>query len=261
MRFGGGGFGGLGIGGILVLLVLSFIFKQDFLQLVSGTQGGTVESGPIESTPAEDSLKEFVTFVLNDAQEAWARVLPSQANAEYQEARLVLFRDGVQSGCGDASSASGPFYCPVDQRVYLDLGFLNELHQRFGAPGDFAQAYVIAHEIGHHVQNQLGTAGQVRQRAEQRPDQANQLSVRLELQADCYAGLWAATTRERNLLDPGDIEEGLGAAAAVGDDRIQRAGGGAVNPETWTHGSAEQRAEWFRRGYSSGNLENCNTFR
>jgi len=258
---GGGGFGRIGIGGVVVLLVLSVVFKQDFLSLAGGGGGGQVIEGPVQSTPAEDSLKGFITFVLNDAQAAWARILPEQAQTSYQDARLVLFRDAVESGCGSASAATGPFYCPADQRIYIDLGFYDELSSRFGAPGDFAQAYVLAHEIGHHVQNLLGTAGRVRQMEEQRPDQANALSVRLELQADCYGGLWANTTRDRNLLDPGDIEEGLGAAASVGDDRIQRMGGQAVNPESWTHGSAQQREEWFRRGYAGGSVESCNTFR
>ena len=255
MRMVPGGLGGLGLGGVLVLLVLSFVFKQDFLSLVSGTQGGTVQQVPIETTPAEDSLKEFVTFVLNDAQEAWNRILPQQANTSYQDSRLVLFRDAVQSGCGAAQSATGPFYCPADGLVYIDLGFYHELHTRFGAEGDFAQAYVLAHEIGHHVQNLVGTAAQVQQAG-----RSNELSVRLELQADCYAGIWASTTRDRQLLDPGDVEEGLGAAAAVGDDRIQRMGGQVVNPESWTHGSAEQRAEWFRRGFNSGRMQECDTF-
>ena len=255
MRMVPGGFGRLGLGGMLVLLVLSFVFKQDFFSLLGGTQGGTVESGPIETTPAEDSLKGFMTFVLNDAQDAWEEILPAQANAQYQDSRLVLFRDAVQSACGTAQSATGPFYCPADQQVYIDLGFYNELHSRFGASGDFAQAYVLAHEIGHHVQNILGIAGRV-----QAAGRSNDLSVRMELQADCFAGIWASTTRDRQLLDPGDVEEGLGAAAAVGDDRIQRMGGQAVNPETWTHGSAQQRADWFRRGFNSGRMRECDTF-
>ena len=255
MRMVPGGSGRLGVGGMLVLLVLSFVFKQDFFSLLGGTQGGTVESGPIETTPAEDSLKGFMTFVLNDAQDAWEEILPAQANAQYQDSRLVLFRDAVQSACGTAQSATGPFYCPADQQVYIDLGFYNELHSRFGASGDFAQAYVLAHEIGHHVQNILGIAGRV-----QAAGRSNDLSVRMELQADCFAGIWASTTRDRQLLDPGDVEEGLGAAAAVGDDRIQRMGGQAVNPETWTHGSAQQRADWFRRGFNSGRMQECDTF-
>ena len=172
----------------------------------------------------------------------------------------MLFRDAVQSACGFAESATGPFYCPGDEKVYIDLGFYEELQSRFGAPGDFAQAYVLAHEIGHHVQNVLGTEAQVRQARGSRPDMANELSVRLELQADCYAGVWAHSTAQRQLLERGDVEEGLGAAAAVGDDRIQQMGGGRVAPEAFTHGTSEQRMRWFRQGMDSGNPESCDTF-
>jgi hypothetical protein len=166
----------------------------------------------------------------------------------------------VRSGCGYAEAAMGPFYCPPDQKVYIDLGFYRELKSRFGAPGDFAQAYVLAHEIGHHIQHLLGIEQKVRQMQEQRPDQAGQLSVRLELQADCLAGVWGHSTHQRNLLETGDIEEGLGAAAAVGDDRIQQQATGRVNPERWTHGSSAQRAAWFKKGLASGNVDDCNTF-
>jgi predicted metalloprotease len=254
----GGGFGRMGIGGVVIIAILSLIFHKNFFSLLSsGSQGqSSAQNGPVTSTPAEDSLKDFVTFVLNDAQEAWARILPQQANTRYQDAHLVLFRDGVQSACGMAQTASGPFYCPGDAKVYIDLGFYDELSRRFGAPGDFAQAYVLAHELGHHVQDLLGTFRQV-----QTTQGASGGSVRLELQADCYAGIWAYTTKDRNLLDPGDIDEGLKAASAVGDDRIQQMQGQAVNPESWTHGSAAQRADWFRRGFQSGRLADCDTFR
>ncbi len=173
----------------------------------------------------------------------------------------MLFRDAVQSACGFAESATGPFYCPADEKVYIDLGFYQQLQEQFGAPGDFAQAYVLAHEIGHHVQNLVGTERQVREARTQRPDVANDLSVRLELQADCYAGVWGHSAAQRDKLDPGDTEEGLGAAAAVGDDRLQRMGGGRVVPESFTHGSSEQRQQWFQRGFQSGQPDDCDTFK
>jgi predicted metalloprotease len=193
--------------------------------------------------------------VLDDAQAAWTRLLPG-----YRDAKLVLFREVVASGCGNAQSAMGPFYCPADEKVYLDLGFFDELSRRFGAPGDFAQAYVLAHEIGHHVQKLTGTEGKVRELQRANPEHENALSVRLELQADCYAGVWAHTTERRELLEHGDLGEGLAAASAVGDDRIQQMSGDGVRPESFTHGSAAERAEWFRRGYDSGDAEACDTF-
>ena len=259
-----GGAGGMGIGTVVILLVLSLIFKRDMFQMVGG--GGPVGSAPsapagapVEETPEERRLVEFVSFVLDDAQAVWDSVLPRHG-APYRPARLVLFRDAIQSACGFAESATGPFYCPGDEKVYIDLGFYEALQSRFGAPGDFAQAYVLAHEIGHHVQNVLGTEAQVRQARGSRPDMANELSVRLELQADCYAGVWAHSTAQRQLLERGDVEEGLGAAAAVGDDRIQQMGGGRVAPEAFTHGTSEQRMRWFRQGMDSGNPESCDTF-
>jgi uncharacterized protein len=257
------GKGGLGIGGFLVLLVLSVVFKRDFFQLVGAGGGQTAEvteNGPVKETPEEAQRADFITYVLNDAQGSFGRQL-SAAGTPYQNATLVLFRDAVRSGCGVAQSAMGPFYCPADGKVYIDLGFYEELHQRFGAAGDFAEAYVVAHELGHHVQNLLGTADKVRSAQQDRPDQANELSVRTELQADCYAGIWAHDTANRNLLEKGDVEEGLAAASSVGDDRIQAQATGEVHPESFTHGSAKQRAEWFRRGYESGNLASCDTFR
>lgn len=256
---------GIGLGGMLILLVLSVIFKQDFLSLV--TTGGGVETMPADSydapayqaSPAEERLVDFVSFVLDDAQDVWRNKF-AEMGQSYQDAKLVLFREGVQSACGFAETATGPFYCPGDEKVYIDLEFYDELASRFGAPGDFAQAYVLAHEIGHHVQRRLGIEGQVRQAQQARPGAANEYSVLLELQADCFAGIWGHSTERRDLLDPGDLEEGLGAAAAVGDDRIQRSATGRVNPETFTHGSSQQRMEWFQRGYRSGEPNACDTF-
>jgi predicted metalloprotease len=215
---------------------------------------------PAETTPEEERLVSFVGFVLDDAQKTW-RELSTGTGGPYRDATLVLFRDAVQSACGFAESATGPFYCPADEKVYIDLGFFEELQRRFAAPGDFAQAYVLAHEIGHHVQNLLGTEAQVREARTRRADQANELSVRLELQADCYAGVWGHRAAQRQMLEAGDVQEGLAAAAAVGDDRLQRMGGGRVVPESFTHGSSAQRQEWFQRGLDSGRPEVCDTFR
>ena len=261
---GGGGFGGLprvGLGGIVVLLVLSLIFKRDLLTpfLSSGGAGQPNPEATAEENAAEEPEVQFVSFVLDDAQATWTRILPTMGK-QYQPAKLVLFRDAINSACGFAQAATGPFYCPLDQRVYIDLGFYQELKTRFGAPGDFAQAYVLAHEIGHHVQELLGTGEQVRRAQQAHPDQANELSVRLELQADCYAGVWGNSTEQRQLLDPGDVEEGIKAAGSVGDDRIQRMSTGRVNPDAFTHGTSEQRIAWFRRGYESGRPDTCNTF-
>jgi predicted metalloprotease len=264
-RGGGGGLmrgaGGMGIGTFVLLLVLSLIFKRDLFQLVGagGAAPGaeTAESPPAETTPQEEELKSFVSFVLDDAQATWSQTLP-RFGAQYRPAKLVLFRDAIQSACGFAQSATGPFYCPGDEKVYIDLGFYQELRSRFGAPGDFAQAYVLAHEIGHHVQNLLGTEAEVRRDRSGRPDRANELSVRLELQADCYAGVWAHAARDS--LEQGDVEEGINAAAAVGDDRIQQMGGGAVAPEAFTHGSSAERARWFQTGMEAGRPDACDTF-
>jgi len=262
--FGFGGFGGmhLGIGGTLLLLVLSFVFKTNLFSLFSGGPAVTheVRTAP---DPARDTSErkevEFVTWVLNDVQHTWEKLLP-QSGASYRHAKLVLFRDATRSGCGTAQSATGPFYCPEDEKVYVDLGFFDELRQRFGAPGEFAQAYVLAHEIGHHVQKILGIEGKVRRLQERNPAEQNPLSVRLELQADCYAGIWGNSTEQRNILDQSDVPAGLRAAAAVGDDRLQRMSTGHVSPESFTHGSSAQRVQWFRRGLDEGSVGACNTF-
>lgn len=265
---GGGGFpfGGMhiGIGGAIVLLILSFLFKQNFFALLgggaSGPGPGAVSRPNPARTEAEKPLVQFVSFVLDDTQHTWTSLLPEQTSRSYRHAKLVLFRDYTQSGCGGAESATGPFYCPADEKVYLDLGFFDELRRRFGAPGEFAEAYVVAHELGHHVQKILGIERKVHQLQEQNPRQQNPLSVRLELQADCFAGVWAHSTQQRNLIDASDIESALGAAAAVGDDRLQKMATGRVSPESFTHGSAEQRTSWFRKGLDSGSVEACNTF-
>ncbi len=261
----GGGFGGfggthLGIGGTLLLLVLSFIFRQNLFTLFTA-QSPNQPAGYADRTrdAAEQPEVQFVSFVLDDVQRTWEQLLP-RAGAAYRHARLVLFRDSIDSACGMAQSATGPFYCPADEKVYLDLGFFNELRDRFGAPGEFAQAYVIAHEIGHHVQKLLGIEQRVSGLEEQNPQARNRLSVGLELQADCFAGVWGNSTEQRKIIDQADVNAGLGAAAAVGDDRLQRMAAGRVSPESFTHGSSAQRVEWFRRGLDSGDIAACNTF-
>jgi predicted metalloprotease len=251
----------IGLGGAAVLLVLSLVTGQNFFAIL-GQDGGYVDDGsyegaPYQPPPGENELVEFVSFVLDDAQGTWNRLLMN-VGPGYRRAKLVLFTNTTQSGCGIGQAAMGPFYCPLDEKVYIDLAFYRELKRRFGAPGDFAQAYVITHEIGHHVQHILGISDKIREMQQRRPDQANMLSVRLELQADCLAGVWGHSTAKRDILEAGDAEEALTAAAAIGDDRIQ---GGASNPETWTHGSSEERVTWFRRGLESGRIEACDTFR
>jgi predicted metalloprotease len=254
---------GMGIGGAVIALILSLVFGVNIFD--GGGGGGPVQTSPgavdqpVASTPQEEERVQFVSFVLDDVQQTWAQLLPKMGD-QYQEARLAVFRDGVSTACGDAPAAVGPFYCPADQRVYLDLSFFDELARRFGAPGDFAQAYVIAHELGHHVQHVIGIEQRVRQMQGTRPGAANQLSVALELQADCFAGVWANSTSQRRLLEAGDVDEALGAASAVGDDRIQAQTAGRIRPETFTHGSAAQRAQWFRRGMESGDPNVCDTF-
>lgn len=256
----GRGFGGpIGIGGGLITLILALIFGPGILtDGGTGSVGGDVGLTPADSA-AEEPMVQFVSFVLDDAQGVWQEQF-RRAGSTYEPARLVLFRGGTGTGCGMGQSAMGPFYCPLDQRVYIDLDFFKELDSRFGAPGDFAQAYVLAHEIGHHVQNQTGVAARVREAQQANPGAANELSVAMELQADCYAGVWANSAQRRGKLDPGDVEEGLGAASAVGDDRIQQRTTGRVNVDNFTHGSAQQRAAWFTRGFQSGNPDQCNTF-
>jgi uncharacterized protein len=272
---GGGGFrfpfpGGmhLGIGGTVIVLILYFVVRG-FGGLGGGGDGSPTPANgtaPARSTPPpsgeadpDHKLVQFVTFVVNDVQKVWADKLQGMGKP-YRPAHLVLFTEATRTGCGEATSQVGPFYCPADGKVYIDLAFYRELVRRFGAPGEFAQAYVIAHEYGHHIQDLLGIEAQVRATQESHPSERNSLSVRLELQADCFAGIWAHSTEERHLLEAGDVDEALGAASAVGDDRIQKQAGGRVNPETWTHGSAAQRSAWFKRGFSQGKITDCDTF-
>jgi uncharacterized protein len=275
--FGGGGglpipmgrMGGGGIVGVIIVVVIYLLANS------GGGSGGFDVPAPgsafpqvpqsgngtasVPGSPNEDREKQFVDFVQGDAQDFWNQEFQA-AGRPYQPAKVVLFSGQTDSGCGAASSATGPFYCPLDQKVYLDLGFFQELNQRFKAPGDFAEAYVVAHELGHHVQQQLGIEGKVRRQSEDNPDDANALSVRLELQADCLAGVWARSTYDRGILESGDLQEGLTAAAAVGDDRIQQQANGRIDPETFTHGTSAQRDHWLQTGFDSGKLESCDTF-
>ncbi len=262
-----GGVGGLGIVGVIIAVLFSVLGGGGSANF---TPDAGLESFPDapqasgqsfdETAPDPDAdLKAFMKFVIGDVQKAWTGIFEG-AGEQYPATTLVLFNGGVRTGCGVASSDTGPFYCPADRRVYLDLGFFRELRDRFGAPGDFAQAYVIAHEVGHHVQNVLGILPQVNQAQQDNPGQANELSVRLELQADCFAGIWAHTAYQRQILEDGDLEEGLTAAAAIGDDRIQSQAGQRVDRESFTHGSSEQRTRWFLKGFESGEVPSCDTF-
>jgi hypothetical protein len=261
------GAGGIGIGGILFVLVVSYLTGTNpltLLNMVETVQEVSPPSGaesPMPTGPPTDRLGKFAAVVLADTEDTWQGLLPKLGKG-YEEPKLVLFTGSVRSACGRGSAATGPFYCPPDRKVYLDLSFFDELAQRFGAPGDFAQAYVIAHEVGHHVQNLLGIAEKVT-RLQHRASQAegNALSVRMELQADCLAGVWGYHAKhDRNLIEPGDFEAGLRAAAAIGDDRLQRKSRDTVQPESWTHGSSEQRTTWLRRGIETGDPHACDTF-
>ena len=265
------GFGGgfkLGGIGLIAVLAISWFLGLNPLDVLVSLQGGDVPSAPTQSAPppsgsvpgARDDTKDFVARVLGDTEDTWSAIF-RKGGREYRPPKLVLFRGSVDSACGMASSAMGPFYCPSDDKVYLDRSFFEDLSRRFGAPGDFARAYVIAHEVGHHVQNQLGITQKVaQQRRGAAETRSNALSVRVELQADCLAGVWGHYAGQRNLLDPGDVEAGLGAAAAIGDDRLQQQTRGRVSPESFTHGSSAQRVHWFRAGLDSGDVNQCNTF-
>lgn len=279
---GGGGFrlggrGGLGIGGTIIVLLIALFFGVDPRMLLGGGDAGyapapgyqtdgdpQVAYGPPPAAPgAQDAQSEFVRVVLGYTEDVWNQQF-QRLGQDYREPTLVLFSGSVQSGCGSARASMGPFYCPLDEKLYIDLSFYDELRKRLGAPGDFAQAYVIAHEVGHHVQNLLGISGQVQEarRAAGSEAESNALSVRLELQADCLAGVWAHHTQERfQVLEAGDVQEAMGAAAAVGDDRLQHQSRGYAVPDSFTHGSAEQRTRWFDTGFRQGTIEACNTFR
>ena len=270
------GFGGRGLGGIpipvgggvgavvlLVVVVLAFQFCAGGGFDIPGSPdlGGADQASAGASGPDRDgNLVQVVNAVFDDVQTTWDEDIFRPAGARYRDTSVVLFTDRTESGCGVASAETGPFYCPADGLVYLDLGFFRELDRRFGAPGDFAQAYVLAHEIGHHVQTLLGTNAAVQRESRANPSERNELSVRLELQADCFAGVWGASAYARDVLEPGDIDEALKAAAAVGDDRIQQQTQGRIDPETFTHGTSEQRVTWFRTGFDSGDPNACDTF-
>ena len=266
MRIGGKG---LGIGGIVLIVAFGLLTGQDSMQILGqitgqmGTQQTTaVDSQTRQAPPANDEQAEFVRAILGDTEDTWGQIF-QQSGRQYKNPTLILFRGQVQSACGFASSASGPFYCPADQRVYLDMSFFREMSQRFKAAGDFAQAYVIAHEVGHHVQTLLGVSAKVdaaRQRG-MRMEGENGLLVRQELQADCFAGVWANNAQKRlNWLEPGDIEEALNAANAIGDDRLQQQGQGRVVPDSFTHGTSAQRVRWFKTGFAQGQINQCDTF-
>ena len=258
------GGGKLGLGGIAIALVLSYALGINPMTLLGALDGTGMASAPDTSAPgpvATDEQTQFVRTVLADTEDVW-RTLFAQAGGQYQDPRLVLFRGAVQTACGQGQSATGPFYCPADQKVYIDLDFYDVLRDRLGAPGDFAQAYVIAHEVGHHVQNLMGTTDKLdamRPRLSQA--QYNAMSVRLELQADCYAGVWAHHAHQaRQVIESGDLDEAMNAASRIGDDALQGRGGGTVSPETFTHGTSAQRMRWFKQGMDTGQLAQCNTF-
>jgi len=256
------GGGGIGIGAVIAILVISYFLGINPLELLSGGPISSVPTTTGQSTQSagNDEMRAFVATVLADTEDTWSAMF-KQTGDDYPEPTLTLFSGAVQSGCGAASAASGPFYCPTDRNLYIDLSFYDELRRRFGAPGDFAQAYVLAHEVGHHVQNVIGILPKVQEikRGLGETD-ANALQVRVELQADCFAGVWAYQTNKRGLLEDGDVDEAIGAASAVGDDTLQRRARGYVVPDSFTHGTSKQRVEWFRRGFKSGSINDCDTF-
>ena len=259
-----GGIAGGGVGVVVIALIAMF-FGVDPRVILQEAGQGPAPSGQqraVAIDPAQDKLKDFVSVVLADTEDTWGEIF-QRGGSTYERPKLVLFTGAVRSACGLAQSAVGPFYCPGDRKVYIDLDFYKMLEKRFGAPGEFAKAYVVAHEIGHHVQNLLGISGKVHAAMERASrERANQLSVRQELQADCYAGIWANhANRSRHILQAGDVESGLNAAAAIGDDRLQKQAQGYVTPESFTHGSSAQRVQWFRRGLESGELSACDTFK
>lgn len=250
--------------GIILLALVGMYFGIDpsvILNSNLGDGGGSVQQSSVQTSPEEDRLADFVSVVLADTEDTWEMIF-REAGGAYEKPKLVLFTGAVQSACGYAKSATGPFYCPADRKVYIDLGFYSELKHNLKAPGDFAQAYVISHEVGHHVQNLLGISGKVQaKRANLSKTDYNKLSVKLELQADCFAGVWANhANRVRNILEPGDVEEALNAASMIGDDNLQKKSRGYVVPDSFTHGSSKQRVKWFREGLNNGDIRRCNTF-
>lgn len=261
--FGFGGGGGLGIIGFIVLVVLSLVTGHNFLGAFfhgGATTQQVQTDNPRPHTPAEDRDAQLVSWTLDDVQKTWTQIFQEKGWPPYRHAKLVLFRGATYSGCGTAQAATGPFYCPADQKVYIDLDFWDELRRFGGSTADFAQAYVIAHELGHHVQNLIGTEAKVTRLERTEPDQQNHLSVDTELQADCYAGVWGHTAQQRGIIHAEDVQAALSAAAAVGDDHLQKMSGRAVSPESWTHGSSAQRQHWFEQGLNSGDPASCNTF-
>jgi uncharacterized protein len=265
-----GGRGGLGMGTIIVLGLLGWALGIDPRLLISGAEmvaggrdGGAIQQQQGRQGTPEDEMGRFATKILGNTEDVWRDILPKQANRQYRPPKLVLFSQATSSGCGHAQSAMGPFYCPTDQTVYLDLSFFQEMQSRFRVTGDFAYAYVISHEVGHHLENQLGILERVQARQQEVGErERNQLSVRVELMADCLAGVWAHHSDQRyRALEPGDVEEAMAAAEAIGDDRLQRRGGGRVVPDSFTHGSSEQRVRWFMQGLKGGTVQGCDTFR
>ncbi|MGH1424777.1 MAG: KPN_02809 family neutral zinc metallopeptidase [Pseudooceanicola sp.] len=255
-----GGLGGLGVGGVLLVLAIGYFTGVDVTPLLNGTGGQTTETAmPRDLTQQEEEAADFTLRVLGATEEVWSYVLPEQAGIEYRPPVLVLYSGITQSPCGGASGATGPFYCPADRKAYLDTDFFSTLAQRLGARGDFAAAYVVAHEVAHHIQNELGILGKVHQaRSSASQTQANALTVRLELQADCLSGVWASGVD--GILEPGDIDEALNAARMIGDDQLQRSAGRVPQPHTFTHGTSEQRSRWFAHGYDTGRIASCDTF-
>ncbi|GEP05768.1 KPN_02809 family neutral zinc metallopeptidase [Methylobacterium oxalidis] len=272
--FPGGGAGGLGIGTIVILMIIGWVTGINPAILIGGAEqmtGGRERQEQVDPqtqqrrrTPPSDQAGQFASKILGNTEDVWSTILPNQTGKQYPPTRLVLYQGGTRSGCGSAQAAMGPFYCPLDKKIYLDTSFFQEMAQKFRVKGDFAYAYVIAHEVGHHVQDVLGILGKVQARQQQASSkgEANQLSVRVELMADCLAGVWAKNSDDRfNALEPGDIEEALQAASAIGDDKLQERSQGYVVPDSFTHGSSEQRMRWFMTGYKSGQTKSCDTFR
>ena len=266
---GGFGFGHLGIGGILIVGLLSLVFHQNFFALLSGGGGQSAAYDPSAQVAAPDPQQDqaeardraLIGTVYHNIEASWAAMLPAQTNTQYHNPTLVLYRGVTDSGCGAAQKATGPFYCPEDEKIYLDLTFFDELKTRFGGSnGEFAQSYVIAHEFGHHIQKLLGTEAKVTDAQDRNPSQRNALSVDLELQADCYAGVWGYSAKDKFKLNQADMQDALSAAAAVGDDHLQKMATGRVSPESWTHGSSASREQWFTKGFTTGQVAACNTF-